>query len=123
MGTPGSYLRLARTWQDGDTVRLVLPMEFRLTQYTGLDQNPRQWWQKVDLEHHNRYALSYGPILMALVGSKDTQLDISPEELPAALLPDGDKPLHFAIRGRDDCHYEPYWALGMEEMTCFPKFK
>ena len=88
-----------------------------------MDQSPRQWWDLTPVKHRNRYTLSYGAILMFLVGSKDTQLDISPEELPAALSADGDKPLHFAIRGRDDCHYEPYWALGIEAMTCFPKFK
>jgi hypothetical protein len=123
IGQPGSFVSLARNWKDGDSINMELPMELKLTQYTGLDQNPRQWWDLRPVEYHNKYALTYGPILMALVGPKDIQLDMAPEELLDALSGDGDKPLHFAIRGRDDCHYEPYWAMGNETMTCFPMFK
>jgi hypothetical protein len=68
-----------------------------------------------------RYALSYGPILMALVGATD--LDLTPEELPDALLLDGHQPLHFTVRGRDDCHFQPYWTINDEKMTCFPALK
>ena len=110
-GAPGSYVSLARTWQDGDTVTMVLPMAFRLTRYIGLDQHPKR----------DRYALSYGPLLMALVGASD--LDLTPEELPEALSPVENCRLHFAVRGDADCHYQPYWTLGEEEMTCFPTLR
>ncbi len=121
-GAPGSYLRLARTWQDGDTIRLALPMEFRLTPYTGLDQQgPRQWWQLAPVTPRTRHALSYGPLLMAFVGTQS--IDLTPDELLQALSPIEGSQLHFAIRGHADCHYEPYWALGREEMTCFPALK
>ena len=110
-GTPGRYACLARTWQDGDTVTMVLPMGFRLSRYMGLDQHPER----------DRYALSYGPILMALVGATD--LDVTAEELPAALSPTADQPLHFAIRGHAGCHYQPYWSVGAETMTCLPTLR
>jgi len=117
-GSPGSYVKVARSWEDGDTVRMTLPMEFRLTLYTGLDQAPRQWWDLTPREFRNRYALSYGPLLMAFVGA--TNIDLTPDELIAALIPVENAPLHFAVRGNEDCHFEPYWSLGGEEMTCFP---
>ena len=107
-GTPGSYVCLAGTWQDGDTVALVLPMGFRLTRYIGLNQLPGR----------ERYALSYGPLLMALVGATDLNLTV--EKLPEALSPIENCPLHFAVRGYGDCHFQPYWTLGEQEMTCFP---
>jgi DUF1680 family protein len=118
---PGTYLRLVRTWHDGDTIGLALPMDFRLTQYTGLDQAPRQWWEPAPVVPKHRYALSHGPLLMALVGA--TSLDFTPEDLVQALSPIEGARLHFAVRGRDDCHFEPYWALGEEQMTCFPALK
>jgi hypothetical protein len=120
-GTPGSYVHLARTWQDGDSLRLVLPMDFRVTPYTGLDHSPSQWWEPASVVPKHRYALSYGPLLMALAGTKS--LDLSPDELAQALSPIEGSPLHFAVRGRDDCHFEPYWALGEGEMTCFPALR
>ncbi len=106
-GQPGSFATLDRTWQTGDTVAFELPPAFRLTRYVGLDQHPE----------HDRYALEYGPILMALVGGND--LDMPAADLIASLLPVEGAPLHFAVRGRSDCRYRPYWQLGDEPMTCF----
>ncbi len=45
----GSFFELNRTWQDGDTVHLSLPMQPRLTRW-----------------HHQSAAVEYGPLLMAL---------------------------------------------------------
>ena len=39
-------------------------MTFRLTRYTGMDKIPG----------HERYALEYGPILLAIEGSDDARL-------------------------------------------------
>jgi len=46
---PGTFLVLRRTWQEGDTVRLSMPMEPRITR-----------WQRQSA------AVEYGPLLMAL---------------------------------------------------------
>jgi len=110
-GSPGTYIPLTRIWHNGDTVSMDLPMKFRVHRYLGLEQHPE----------HDRYALSFGPVLMALVGAGD--LDLSPKELLAALRPVEDQPLHFAVRDHADCHYQPYWTLSEEEMTCFPTLR
>lgn len=111
VGEPGSYVRLERTWSSGDSVAFKLPIEFRLNKYTGLEQHPER----------NRYALSYGPLLMALVGANG--LDMTSADLPGALSPIEGSPLNFTIRGHDGCRYQPYWTVNDEEMTCFPTLK
>lgn len=65
-GTPGSYVTLRRTWSTGDTIRFTLPIALRLTRYEGLDQIPG----------HQRFALEYGPILLALIGSDSAVLTL-----------------------------------------------
>ncbi len=107
-GTPGSYVCLDRTWADSDVVTLELPMKFRVTKYTGLDQDKRR----------DRYALEYGPILMALVGAAG--LNIAPDAMVAGLSRISDSALHFGVAGYPNCKYAPYWEVQGEEFTCFP---
>lgn len=61
LGKPGSYVLLDRTWQTGDSVTFTLPIGFRTVRYEGADQIPG----------HRRYAILYGPVLMAAVASLD----------------------------------------------------
>ena len=112
-GKPGEYVAIDRTWKSGDTVSFTLPIGFRLTLYTGMDQ----------IEGHSRYALEYGPILLAIDGSDDAQLNAGGD--PAAhftsqLKPVSDRPLRFAIDGNPDHHYAPYYAIKTGPFTCFP---
>ena len=113
-GKPGTYVTLDRSWLNGDTIALTLPMSFTLTRYEGVDRDPG----------HERYALQYGPILMALHGPADAQaepsLAIEPEGLIQALAPVAGKPLHFAVRGAASCEYLPYWEVGDEAFSAFP---
>ncbi|MGC8625404.1 MAG: hypothetical protein ACP5VQ_09085, partial [Phycisphaerae bacterium] len=60
IGKPGTYQSLNRAWSDGDTITFTLPMAPRLSLYTGMDQLPNGL----------RYALEYGPILLAVVAAK-----------------------------------------------------
>jgi len=48
--TPGSYLTLARTWRDGDTVELRMPFKFQLDHV---------------MDQPNVASLLYGPVLLA----------------------------------------------------------
>jgi hypothetical protein len=90
---------------------MELPLKPRVTQYAGLDQHPE----------YDRYALSIGPVLMALVGARDLNLEAG--DLPNALAPVRGKPLWFTVAGHTEGHFQPYWTLGDERMTCFPVFK
>ena len=112
-GKPGSYVALDRTWKSGDAVSFTLPTGFRLTRYSGMDQ----------IEGKERYALEYGPILMAILGSDDARLIASgaPGEVFASQLkPVTGQPLHFAIDGNPSHIYVPYYAIKQETFTCFP---
>ena len=65
-GVPGTYKAIDRRWREGDRITMELPLKPRVTQYTGLDQHPE----------YDRYALSIGPVLMALVGARDLDLRV-----------------------------------------------
>jgi len=110
-GKPGSYAVLEREWRPGDTVAFELPMPFRTVRYSGLDQDAQ----------HDRYALLYGPVLLALLGAED--LDIPAPDLPGRLKGVAGKPLHFAVDGVAGVEYVPYWQIDKEAFVCFPTMR
>lgn len=112
-GKPGSYVILDRTWNSGDTVSFTLPAGFRLTHYTGMDQ----------IEGKQRYALEYGPILLAIDGSDSADLRAGGDpshHFIRQLKPIDGQPLHFAIDNNPGHHYAPYYAIKTGPFTCFP---
>jgi DUF1680 family protein len=113
-GKPGTYITLSRQWKNEDVISFTLPMEFRMTKYTGEERDP----------NHERYALEYGPILMAYVsmnGQKDNlKLPISAEKLIKNLKAVAGKPLHFTVNGNSGFEYMPYLEIQDESFTCFP---
>jgi DUF1680 family protein len=114
LGKPGTYTVLSRTWKNGDVISFTLPMAFRATRYTGLQAIPGR----------DRYAIEYGPILMAAVGPLDNNQQLafseSPEHLIQSLKPIDGQPLHFSIPGDPAHQYMPYWLIQNETFTCFP---
>jgi len=115
-GAPGSYLSLERTWSDGDTIGFKLPIGFTAVKYTGLDQIEG---------NYDRYALMYGPILMALQGDLHgpggvPQIAVAPDDLPSLLRSVAGNPLEYDIGGYPGYRYVPYWKTDTESFTCFP---
>ena len=114
IGKPGTYALLDRTWADGDTVAFTLPMGFRATRYTGVDQ----------IQNHTRYALEYGPILLAAAGPLDDWLRIRINQSPDVpgdwLQAKPGEPLHFTVKGHPNCEFMPCWDLGRRTYTCYP---
>jgi DUF1680 family protein len=116
VGTPGTYVGLTREWSDGDVVGFTLPIGFSAVHYTGLDQVE---------DNYDRYALKYGPVLMALCGELTgpgsvPHLATSAADLPHLLEPVEDRPLEFMILGYPGYRYVPYWMVDQETFTCFP---
>jgi len=113
-GDPGTYVTLDRQWKNGDVLSFTLPMNFRMTKYGGAELNPK----------HERYALEYGPVLMAYVNIKgqkeNLDLTTSSLKLIKSLKPIIGKPLHFSIEGKADFQYMPYFEVQDEPFTCFP---
>jgi uncharacterized protein len=116
MGTPGTYFLIDRKWQNGDVITFSLPMDFRVTKYTGLEKGFEE----------NHYAVEYGPILMAMVGVKAKKENIgvktTPESIRSMLKPVPGKPLHFSIEGSSEFEYWPYFEVQEEPFSCFPEF-
>ena len=96
-GTPASYLRIDAPqplgWQPGNFLSFSLPMRLSVTRYTGLTVIPG----------HDRFAVEYGPILLAAVGGQwnrsiDSMLVppvARPEQPDTWLQPSTQSPLHF----------------------------
>lgn len=116
-GKPGTYLALSRIWKSGDEIRFTLPMNFKLTKYTGVDVK----------ENAERYALEYGPLLMACTNIKATdeniELPFEPNQLIKNLDAVSNKPLHFYIKGNSEFEFMPYFDIKSELFTCFPYIK
>jgi DUF1680 family protein len=114
-GNPGSFVSLERDWADGDAIAFTLPMSLKLTKYAGSEDA---------IAGHDRYALEYGPILLAAKGPLGKPVPALIAQDPAALVlrlaPVVGNPLHVAIP--DSSHtYVPYWQLrGDEQFTCYP---
>ena len=113
-GNPGTYVTLDRQWNNGDAISFTLPMNFRMTKYEGEERDP----------NHERYALEYGPILMAYVSMKgqteNIMLSVSPDKLIKSLKTVEGKPMHFTVNGNNDFEYIPYLEVKDEPFTCFP---
>ena len=113
-GNPGTYVTLNRKWKNEDIISFSLPMSFRMTRYEGKEYDP----------NHERYALEYGPILMAYVSIKEQKenlkLQTSQDKLIKSLKPIVGKPLHFTVNGNTDFEYMPYLEVQNESFTCFP---
>ena len=113
-GIPGTYVTIDRTWTTGDIVQFTLPMQLKLTRYTGLDR----------ISGRERYALEYGPVLLALIGSDSAVLKVPGGKRAEDILPllkqDNDRPLHFSIDGQPEFSYIPYWQVITEPFTCYP---
>jgi len=75
------------------------------------------------IEGHERYALEFGPILLAIVGTADARLrtsGTSAQGLTSQLRTFPGPPLHFAIDGDSDHRYMPYYAIKEESHRQLP---
>ncbi len=116
-GNPGSYLAIRRVWKPGDEIRFALPLGFSCEKYTGLEQSP---------DHRDRYALLYGPILMALVTPAAEgdgplpRIAVDHARLPGLLKPREGRPLQYDVSEYPNYVYMPYWQVQNEVFSCFP---
>ena len=118
VGVPGSYCALTRSWRDGDTIELTLPMPVRGHRYTGLDS----------VAGFERYAFERGAILLACVGSLDwggryIQIDQDPVRPAVWLRPSHDTPGHYDVAGKPGYRFMPYYEVRNEVFTCYPIFQ
>jgi DUF1680 family protein len=112
-GNPGTYITLSRQWKNGDQISFELPADFRMTEYRGEEK-----------AYLNRFALEYGPVLMAYVSllndKEKLTLPVSQEKLIKGLKPVAGRSLHYTLSGTNDCEFMPYFEVQEETFTCFP---
>lgn len=119
-GLPGSYLTLDREWKDGEEVSFTLPMSLRKEKYIGATK----------IEGSQRYAILYGPVLMAVTGPMMSEVfqapkeysikfDMSSDEFMKRLKPTAE-PCVFEIEGQPGYTLRPYYSFQWGPFTCFP---
>jgi uncharacterized protein len=113
-GNPGSYVTLDRQWSEGDKITFTLPAAMRVTRYKGADQ----------VAGKTRYAIEYGPVLMAVVGAGLVDLALEkgsdPESLGHHLDSIAGAPLHYTLRENPALRLMPYFHILDESFTCYP---
>ncbi len=120
-GTPGTYLPVLLSALPA-TLSFSLPMAFAAALYTG------QTAMGVGAQ---RYAITFGPTLLAATGPFTAIGNASCIVLPALdtgrvadwLLPDAaGGPLHFSVKGAPGVAYVPYFEIQEENFTAYPIF-
>lgn len=116
---PGSYVRLERTWKQGDRITMEMPMSLRV-EY--MPDNAR------------RGAILYGPIVLAAELGKKGASEGTPEvpvlqgvlgRNPAEWLKPGDRPLTFRTQGAgkpDDVVLSPLFRIHDQHYTVYLDF-
>lgn len=118
-GQPGSYVTLDKTFQEGDVIAFTLPMTIALHEYMGESQ----------IAGEKRYALTYGPILLAAKGVPNANykqhgnqpvlmLPVWASEL-TGLLQKGEG-LTFSIAGVKGYTFVPYYSIQNQYISVFP---
>jgi hypothetical protein len=87
----------------------------RVTKYVG----------EAEIEGHDRFAIEYGPILLAVAGDLGkhipVQISQDPGQASAWLKPTGNEPLHFRAEGLDSHEIMPYFHLADDQaFTAYP---
>jgi hypothetical protein len=122
-GKSGQYVTLEQTWNNNDEIQFKLPMELRLTKYTGIERG-----------FENAYAIEYGPILLAVItdyacsGRGVIHFKFTAEEFLQKLKPVEGQPLHFSVDDPEsaDVQIIPYYEVKgnlLYKFTCFPNLK
>ncbi|MBR3502774.1 MAG: glycoside hydrolase family 127 protein [Clostridia bacterium] len=126
IGAPRSYLVIEREWAGETVLSFRLPFAWRQTCYTGAEER-RDLRAEPPVEY-SRWALEYGPLLMAVTGGEANPferegviLPIDPARYVEALRPAG-APLHFEIEGCAPHTLMPYFEIDGERFSCYPLF-
>ena len=112
-GKAGTYVILDRQWAEGDKITFALPAAMRVRRYNGADQ----------IAGKVRYAIEYGPVLMAVVGNGPVDLALEkgadPESLGRHLDSVAGAPLHYTLRENPARKLLPYFQISDESFTCY----
>ena len=106
-GTPGTYLVLENV-EGGSEIEFVFPMSMRSTLYTGEEE----------IENKDRYALEYGPLLLAAMGRGGVTLKFNTENPDESFERIADT--RFKIKGDSFHEYMTSMDITDEPLTVYP---
>ncbi|MDR1562131.1 MAG: glycoside hydrolase family 127 protein [Dysgonamonadaceae bacterium] len=112
-GKPGTYAEMSRKWKNGDEITFTLPYSLHITKYEGVDT----------ISGYDRYAVEYGPILLAATGGDKIPHEINVSNLEKQLIPDQSRPLHFLIEKDSLITFMPYLMISDQAFSVFPILK
>jgi DUF1680 family protein len=100
----GSFLRVVRTWKEGDVLKVSFPMALH--------------FETIDAKTPDRAALMYGPLLLAALSPKDIDLIGDPAKPDRWIKrsPDGD----FDFRTADGVVFRPFYLIRGERYVVYP---
>jgi DUF1680 family protein len=123
-GKAGAYICIEKEWGNEavNTIEFSLNYKWNLTKYTGVEQ----------IEGYERYAIEYGPLLMAAETASAAvdggsyldlfKLPLNPKDFKKWLTEDK-KLLTYKIKGYDEVVYKPYFEVETGSyFTCYPLF-
>ncbi len=110
-GICDTYAAMQRVWTAGDQIAVTFAPEIRTVCYTGIEQPE---------DGTKRYALFYGPYLMALTDVPEgivPHLDIRADALDLKKREDG------VLTANEDIKFVPYWMIQDDTaFNCFPAY-
>lgn len=130
-GHSGGYLQLRRNWVGRHAISFDLPFRWAQTLYRGANEVLEE--RSDPPIAYQRYALTYGPLLMAITSSAEN-LEFAPNQIPRIVIkqrPESfrhwlkpQRPLHFGVEGHEELHMRPYFELKTgEPFTCYPLYE
>ena len=106
-GVPGTYLVLENI-NGGTEIEFTLPMSMSSTLYTGEDE----------IEGKDRYALEYGPLLLAAMGRGKVELSFNTENPDESFERISDT--RFKLKNDNFHEYMTYMDIQDEPLTVYP---
>ncbi len=103
--TPGSYLRISRTWRDGDLVKIDFPFQMRVEKALDAPATQSLFYGPINLVARDRRT---GFLQLALFRNTALSGDLLPSFTPVA-----GKPLHYTLEGIE---FAPFFE-GTEDPT------
>lgn len=111
IGTCGTYATIQKVWTVGDTITVTFVPEIRTVCYTGIEQPE---------DGQKRYAMFYGPYLMALTDVPEgtiPHLDMQSDALKLEKREDG------VLAVNENAKFVPYWMIQEDTaFSCFPAY-
>jgi DUF1680 family protein len=104
---PGTFLRIERTWREGDVLQVEFPMALH--------------FEAIDAQTPDRAALMYGPLLLVALADKDVELagDAAHPENWIKPAPDG----AFRFRAEQGSTFAPFYSIRDERYTTYCRLK